>query len=193
MADEVEKIHIGGRLRHARRLQGLSMKQVAERVGCSESFISKLERDLAQPSLSFLHRLATTLGINIASLFDEQEAEADRIFIVRADRRPRIHTQVQSSTDEVVLEQIAPLGANSLLQANIHVVAPRGGGHEEISHVGEEVGLVLEGELELTIEGQTWNLQVGDSFAFPSEFRHRYRNPGEVEARILWVNSPPTF
>ena len=48
MGQDVDQIRIGGRLRHARKIKGLSMKQVAEQVDCSESFISKLERDKVQ-------------------------------------------------------------------------------------------------------------------------------------------------
>ena len=49
---------LGLRLRHARRVVGLTLKQVAEAAGCSESLISKLENDAASPSLAMLHRLA---------------------------------------------------------------------------------------------------------------------------------------
>jgi len=36
-------------------------------------------------------------------------------------------------------------------------------------------------------------LRAGDSFHFPSEVPHGYRNPGRVRTRVLWVNTPPTF
>ena len=51
----------------------------------------------------------------------------------------------------------------------------------------------LEGEFELTVDGTTYSLKAGDSFFFRSELPHSYRNPGAIEARVLWVNAPPTF
>lgn len=193
VVESVEQVHIGGRLRHARKLSGMNMKQVADQVGCSESFISKLERDKVQPSLSLLHRLVTVLGINIANLFDGGRPKDEPVFIMRSGVRPRIHTTKRPKTEGVVLEQVAPLSPNSLLEVNLHVIAPSGGGHEEISHAGEEVGFVLAGEVVLTVCGRTYRLGAGDSFAFPSDLPHAYNNPGTVEARILWVNTPPTF
>jgi hypothetical protein len=36
-------------------------------------------------------------------------------------------------------------------------------------------------------------LAAGDSFFFDSSRPHGYRNVGETVARIVWVNSPPTY
>jgi uncharacterized cupin superfamily protein len=38
-----------------------------------------------------------------------------------------------------------------------------------------------------------YKLGAGDSFAFPSNLAHTYRNPGRKVTRVLWVNTPPTF
>ncbi|MGL6021122.1 MAG: cupin domain-containing protein [Gibbsiella quercinecans] len=63
----------------------------------------------------------------------------------------------------------------------------------QIEHHGEEMGYVLEGELELHLGEDIWHLEPGDSFYFPSHVPHGYRNPGTVVARVLWVNTPVTF
>lgn len=193
MAPDVDQIHIGGRLRHARKIKGLSMKQVADLVDCSESFVSKLERDKVQPSLTLLHRLVAVLGINVSNLFDTNQASEEPAFIVRSGSRPHIQMNTRPNSSGVLLEQVVPLGPKSLLQANIHIVAPQGGGHDAISHVGEEMGFVLEGTIDLHIADRTYRLTAGDSFMFQSELPHAYNNPGETAARVLWVNTPPTF
>lgn len=193
MAQDVDKIHIGGRLRHARKIKGMSMKQVADLVDCSESFVSKLERDKVQPSLTLLHRLVAVLGINVSNLFDTDHNGEEPVFIVRSGSRPRIQMNTRPNSSGVLLEQVVPLGPKSLLQANIHIVAPQGGGHDAISHVGEEMGFVLEGMIDLHVMDRTYRLSAGDSFMFQSELPHAYNNPGETEAYVLWVNTPPTF
>jgi len=193
LAQDVDKIHIGGRLRHARKIKGMSMKQVADLVDCSESFVSKLERDKVQPSLTLLHRLVAVLGINVSNLFDTDHSGEEPVFIVRSGRRPRIQMNTRPNSSGVLLEQVVPLGPKSLLQANIHIVAPQGGGHDAISHVGEEMGFVLEGMIDLHVMDRTYRLSAGDSFMFQSELPHAYNNPGETEAYVLWVNTPPTF
>ena len=63
------EVKIGARLRHARMVRGLTLKQVADAARCSESFVSKLENDKANPSFVMLHRLAGIVGANVAALF----------------------------------------------------------------------------------------------------------------------------
>lgn len=37
------------------------------------------------------------------------------------------------------------------------------------------------------------NLNAGDSFYFPSNLPHAYRDPGKTRLRVVWINTPPTF
>ena len=60
-------------------------------------------------------------------------------------------------------------------------------------HDGEEVGVILEGELELTVGESVNVLRTGDSFFFRSDVTHGYRNVGEGACRVVWINTPPTF
>jgi uncharacterized cupin superfamily protein len=75
------------------------------------------------------------------------------------------------------------------LEANIDHVKPGGSTNGFIEHQGEEMGFVLEGELELTIEGKTVRAQQGDRL-FLSRLPHGNRNSGKTLMRILWVNTP---
>ena len=66
-------------------------------------------------------------------------------------------------------------------------------GEDLLTHSGEEGGVVIEGELELTVAGKTWVLGPGDAYYFDSRLPHRFRNLGKVPARIVSANSPPTI
>ena len=50
-----------------------------------------------------------------------------------------------------------------------------------------------QGELELTVSGQTWVLGPGDSYYFDSRLPHRFRNTGKKPARIVSANTPPSI
>ncbi len=52
-----DDLQIGARLRHARLLEGIRIRELAERVGCAESMISKIENGKVAPSLTMLQRL----------------------------------------------------------------------------------------------------------------------------------------
>jgi transcriptional regulator with XRE-family HTH domain len=186
-------IRIGAKLRHGRMIKGMTLSEVAAGVSTSESFISKLENDKVQPSLAVLHKLVAFLGINVTSLFDDPTEGQGPLFVMRAGERPVIRTSLRHQTDGVNIEGILPSSRNSLLQASIHEVAPGGSGHGLIAHSGEEIGFVLDGTLDLTVGNRSCRINAGDSFFFSSEHPHGYVNPGSTVARILWVNTPPTF
>jgi len=80
-----------------------------------------------------------------------------------------------------------------MLQCNIHIIEPGGASDGQIEHEGEELGYILDGQLELTVENDTYVLNPGDSFHFDSRRPHGYRNATAESARVFWVNTPPTF
>ncbi|CAG9226244.1 Transcriptional regulator, MerR family [Paraburkholderia tropica] len=188
---------LGTRLRHARMVQQMTLKALAEQAGCSESLLSKVEGGHATPSLATLHRLALALDTNVAALVSGPVASASPV--QRASERPAVRfpaaqgARGRSAQHTIVLERLVVPGPGRLLQGDIHVLEPQARSDEQISHAGEELGYVLEGELELTLGDESWRLQAGDSFYFPSTEPHSYRNPGDTVTRVLWINTPPTF
>jgi transcriptional regulator with XRE-family HTH domain len=182
---------IGARLRHARLVKGLLIKQLAERVGVSISLISKYENDKLLPPLTVLHSLVTELETNIGALFEANWTGVD--YVARAGGRPRISAGGDKDAAGVVLERLVPNGKGHLLQGNIHIVAPGGGSMGPMRHEGDEFGYVLDGRLELRIDDALHDLGPGDSFSFPSNLAHTYRNPGREVTRVIWINTPPTF
>jgi quercetin dioxygenase-like cupin family protein/DNA-binding XRE family transcriptional regulator len=189
----VELLRIGSRVRHGRLVRGLKLRELAEKVDCSESLLSKIENDKVQPSLRMLHRILAQLDTSIGALFT-QSGDDERV-VMRAGERQIIPTGANSlrKNSGVKLEWLVPYPESRLLSGSIHIVAPGGGSDGCIAHEGEEVAYVLEGEIELTVNEKTYLLHPGDSFFFPSDLPHGYRNPGDREARIIWINTPPTF
>ena len=183
-----DSVGLGERLRHARRLHRVTLKGVADRIGCSESMLSKIETGRATPSLETLAKLAEALGTSIPALFNDEQ----RLPVTVYQEGERQAIGLGSERDHhTVLERLIPYAEGRLLNANLHVVPPGGGSNGTLSHAGEEVGFVVEGFVELTVDGKTTLLGPGSSFFFGSSLPHSYRNIGTVVAQIVWVNSPP--
>lgn len=188
--DSIALARIGSTLRYQRKLRGMTLSDLARAAACSESMVSKIETASVNPSLTMLSRLAAALDLNV-SVFFAEGAEGD--VVMRAGTRPRLDADALRRGDGVALERLVPHAEGVMLQANIHIVAPGGQSDGLISHVGEEMGYLIAGQLELEVDGRRFLLAPGDSFHFASDLPHGYRNPGAVEARVLWVNTPPTF
>lgn len=85
---------------------------------------------------------------------------------------------------------LSPASADNKLNLVLVHLEPGGStGDELYTHDGEEAGLVLEGEIMLTVDSETWSLKTGDSFRFASRRPYRFSNPAEdTKAVVLWVN-----
>ncbi|WP_374703674.1 helix-turn-helix domain-containing protein [Burkholderia sp. WAC0059] len=176
---------LGRRLRHARLAAGMTLLQLARKAECSESLISKVEKGTAAPSLAMLHRLAVALDTNISTLTAPVEPVAGPV--IRQGERLVIRG------GGIALERVVLPSRNGLLQANIHILEPGAGSDGLIEHTGEEVGLVLEGTVELILGENRYTLHAGDAFSFSSDTPHGYRNAGSTTTRIFWVNTPATY
>lgn len=183
-------VEIGQKLRHLRRLKGLTLMELAEKVDCSESLLSKIENDKVRPSVRILHGLVAALEANVGMLL--QGGSGSEIAL-RPHQRLRFTAASRMPGRGVTMENLIPTPGSALLQATIHLIEPGGGSEGPIEHVGEEAGYVLEGQLELRVGGQLVLLHAGDSFYFRSELPHEFRNPGDTPARVIWVNTPATF
>jgi transcriptional regulator with XRE-family HTH domain len=182
-----EELLIGASLRMARRRKGLTLRQVAESAGVTESFLSQVERDIASPSIATLRRIAVALDTTIGVILDGAGPHGQ---LVRAGERRVVQYPGLMARDEFLTD-----GSGGRLQVIMSVVEPGGGtGAEAYTHESdEECLIVLDGALDLWVGGEEHHLEAGDAIRYSSRVPHRNENPGPGEARVLFVITPPSF
>ena len=181
---------LGSLIRDRRKEVGLSVRDLAERSGFSPSYVSLLERDMVNPSVAALKRVAASLGISVASLMDgPDQRSASNVMVVRSNRRKAI---LYPGSD-IRFELLSP-DLNRKIEF-LWLTVPPGteSGEDGYWHEGEECLVVVKGELELWLEEEKYVLFQGDSVYFESHVPHRWRNSGEEEAVVVWAITPPTF
>jgi transcriptional regulator with XRE-family HTH domain len=183
---------LGYQLKRRRRLKGLRLVDVAASAGISPSLISKIEHNKISPSLSTLHRLARALDTSVSGLFPSHE-HRDPVILKKEQRPVAGSVQGMVQWEGIEAEIIVPHQEHRLLEGFVFLMEPGGHSGGTLQHEGEECGYVLEGLLELTVAGKSYQLSSGESFFFHSDIPHSYRNPGQVTARVIWINTPPTF
>lgn len=178
---------IGSRLRAVRKARGLSLKQVAALVGCTPSYLSMVETEKLDPSVSRLKKIADALGSTIVELFSE--GNSNEHVVLRKDERQRVSVLGSKLLIEILVRQ----GSDKKMDARLAVVAPGGGSAGDYQHPGEEFGYVIRGTLELTVNGTAYILHEGDTFYFNSTSPHRFCNLSDEDVEVLWVNHPPSW
>lgn len=174
----------GAHLRRLRAKGGYSLARVAMAASVSVGFLSAVERGQMTASVATLRRLARFYKVSILSLFDPSEVNPG---IVRPEDR-----KVLEAGHGVRMELLS--WGNTVMEPHLFRVAPSAGSGESYAHEGEEFLYILQGDLEIELDGaEPQLLKQGDSFYFESSTEHRWRNPGKKETVVLWINTPPTF
>lgn len=179
---------IGKKLRELRKANRLTLKQVAQKAGCTESYISQLENGNANPSIATLKKIAAVFNVQIVDFFIDQ-AQDDPI-VVRSNERIDIEFKDGGKTR---IQSMIKNTKNKRMVAFYTTIEPGGGSSGLYTHIGEEFGLILSGEMELTIEDKTYHLKEGDSFYFSSARPHGFANRSKGNTVVAWIVSPPTF
>jgi len=183
----MNSLDVGQRLRAIRLLRRLTLREVADAAGVSESFVSQLERGRSSASVATLQRLAAAVGIEISDLFADESESGPRVLR---------HQERQ-------LLEWGHLGRKALLTPkpfhSLEAVAasfdPGGStGNEPYTHGdSEELLLVLAGRVHLQLGSELLDLSKGDSVNYRSSTPHRVSNPGDEPAEVLFVISPPSY
>jgi len=199
---------LGPRLREVRSAGGLSVRELARRVGCSASLISQIERGVSVPSVGVLYALATELGSSLDYLlFGSGAAPAPAVTAVAVAAAAAVAAPpaavVQRGGDRKIIDLASGvrwerLTPQSEAMTDFLEVIYSPGGHSTderrpLRHDGREYALILSGTLTANIGFESYDLEPGDSIAFDASTPHEYLNKtGEVVRAIsVVVHSEP--
>ncbi|RTR06104.1 cupin domain-containing protein [Halomonas nitroreducens] len=179
MADDV-----GARLRALRNLRGISQRELAKRCGVTHSSLSLIEQGKVSPSVSSLKKILDAIPMSVGDFFTMDLESRDQVFY-SADELADV------GTGDVIYKLVGGNRASRALNFMIETY-PAGAdtGREMIAHQGEEAGVVLEGEIEITIGAETRVLQAGEAYYFDTNVPHRFRNVGDASCRLVSCATP---
>ena len=182
-----EVSHIGPRLRAQRESLGISLRELARRVGVSASLISQIERDKVNPSVSTLYALVRELGLGMGDLFSTGTPAP-----VPAAPGPRVtagERAVISLASGVTWERLTPAADSSVefLRVVYDVGSESCPEDSLMRHGGREYGYVAVGRLGVQVGFERYDLGPGDSISFDSSSPHRLWTIGDEPAEAIWV------
>lgn len=175
--------HLAARLRGLRTQNGLTLDELSERTSVSRSMISLIERGESSPTAVVLNRLATGLGVSLASLFTEVDRTEASPLVRQADQR------VWCDPDSGYLRRVlSPPGHPSPLEL-AEVILPPGArvaydSGPRAAGIGQQVW-ILDGDVEVTTGPDTYHLAAGDCLCMGIDRPNIFRNPTDQPARYL--------
>jgi len=179
-------MELGHRLRTRRQELGLSLRELAERVGLTASFLSQIERDLASPSIESLRKISDALEVPIFHFLIEPDVRSP---VVRRDERALLKLPGSNLTYQLMTPDL-----NRQMEI---FMAEKEPGEEKLTiplrQQTEEFIYVLQGQLEIELGEEVHLLGPGDSVYFDGPLLRRLTACGDTTLRFISVITPPIF
>lgn len=185
---------VGGRLREIRVSMNLSQRGLAELSGVPHGQISMIETNRSSPSVASLRKILGGLGISMSEFFEPDSASSTGVFFKPQDLRDltsRLFTTIGESKRHMSLRQVGDARAHNLQILHERYDPGADTGASMLEHGGSEGGVVISGELEVTVGERSAILKAGDSYLFNSSEPHRFRNISDREVVVVSACSPP--
>ncbi|MCB2127096.1 MAG: cupin domain-containing protein [Rhodobacteraceae bacterium] len=184
----------GARLKDERERRRLSQRQLAAVTGVTSGMISMIEQNRTSPSVATLKKILAGLDISLGEFFAAGTDTGAKWHFRREEFRaitPK--AKLGEAGAGVVFRQIGRPGASAIQMLHETYAAGADTGPELYSHDAEEAGVVIAGQILVTVGEDTQLLSAGDGYLFNSRTPHRFRNPGPAPCVIVSACTPPTF
>ncbi len=179
-------MEFGDRLRRLRSIQGLSVRELARRVGVSGSYISQLECNECRPSFSVLKKISSVLDTPTGVLIEDNFPE--EWVVVRAGARRRLI--VDDPKQQVDYIAFTGNRDKSMQPCVVRLEPGADGPNSTFVHDREDIIYVIEGCLAIRSGPNEYVLSQGDTAYFGFNRPESFRNPGPNHATFFWVVSP---
>lgn len=178
----------GEKIRYIREKKGITMKELAHKIGVTESLISQIERNKVSPAIETLLKILDVLEVDIEYIFSDYKKEKI-VKLVKKNEREKIIRK------DVIYERLSQIKEDEKkdgIEAYYIEILPGGmSGSSEYGHKGKELGIIIEGTGEFFIGGKNYILQEGDSISFSSDVPHFIKNIGNNTLKAYWIITPP--
>jgi HTH-type transcriptional regulator, repressor for puuD len=181
------EINVGQRLKEIRERLGVSQREIARRSGQSSGAVSAIELGKVSPSVETLKRLLDCLDISLADFFAPEGSSPSSAFFGPDD-------MIGVPMGLIHYQQVRRAAKNTPLQF-VHVVVQPGSDTGNVGNpVGtDEVGYILLGEVEATINGETRILRAGSGYMAKGGQKQRFRNVSKSRCEYVFVTAAIGF
>ncbi len=198
-------------------MRGLTLQELAGKVGLTASHISQIERGLTSPSVSALLSIAGALDLPMEHFFaHEQDAPMIARSVLSAHalltRQPapgngsqgaEASTRSRSGEKSPVVipedretiniiggiqwQRLTPTNEEAIEFLELHYAPGASSGEHAYAHRGREFGRVLQGTLLVELGFSRYTLHEGDAITFDCSIPHRFTNIGDDPFIGVWV------
>lgn len=180
---------LGAKIRQLRMRKKIALTELGKHTGLSASMLSQLENGKLIPTLPTLARVAMVFDVGLDYFFGSRR-RAGLFEVVRQDERMRFPSDAEAEKPGFYFEVLAFKANNKPIEAYL-AEFPQREPSETVPHLhaGAELLHLLDGQLEVVYQDETFILDAGDSAYFDASEMHSYRGLSETPARALVISA----
>ena len=163
----------------------MSLGDLSNVSGVAKSMISQIEKNETNPTLATLSRLSQALGTSVEAMVSDAPANSALVQHSKIQDTPRL----QSEDGLCELRIIGSLDTLQFVQWYDFTAKPGGVLKSSPHPQGSVENLtVLQGELEVSVEAETWRATKGETLRYRADRPHMIKNIGDGPAHATMVN-----
>lgn len=196
MAAKRQDKSLGEMIAELRKDKKLSYVDIEQKGIIPAQLVEDIEKGMIGPSIGALKKICKALEIPLTDFFQRAGVSEDDlgsteagndVSLVRKDKRERL--SVKGS--RAVIEALTKTTGKSSFEIILQEVEPKSSGGDWLTHPGEECCFLVQGNIRVHVEDATYELSEGDTLWFKTTQRHKWENPYDQSAVMMWIMSPP--
>lgn len=178
---------IGNIIKEIRKRKGISLSELAEKSGVQIASLSRIEHKKMKGTIDSHLKIANALGVDISELYQKDEKQNDTLEVKIPENITDIFigdtgSSFQVLTNNVLKKRMMPV----LLK-----IEPNGStGTENLPKESEKFIYVLEGKVEVFIDGKSYMLLSKNTLYFDASLTHYIKNIDTQQALLICVTTP---
>ena len=185
---DLERV-IATQVRKLRKSSGLSIGDMAERVGISKAMLSKIENAQTSCSLATLARLAAGLDVPVTSLFRGADSQREAVFVEAGRGAEIVGRGTRVGHHYELLGALR--GQHKRLEPVLVTLTNESEVFPLFQHAGTELLYMLEGVMVYGHGDSEYTLRPGDSLLLDGEAPHGPNELVRLPIRFLAVTAYP--
>ncbi|MGC8782459.1 MAG: helix-turn-helix domain-containing protein [Anaerolineae bacterium] len=176
---------VGERIRRRRQELGLTLRELARRIGMTAGYLSRVENQQITPSLDALQAIAAALRVPMFYFLESAPNEP----VVRAGARRRL----SFPDSHLAYELLTPANSGQLMAVLIRLEPGARRVTPPLVQPNEQMMFVLEGRLMINVDGTTYTLDKHDSIYYNGNLLREFACVGDRDVVVLCVIVPPVL
>jgi len=179
---------LGEKIKSLRTEKRLSLKDLSNISGISAAAIHKIESNGIIPTITTMMKIADAIGKKVSYFIEEEKEDKDVVFVPARNREP-----ILTFKKGLDLQGISAKKYGDFIMTAAYAMVEVGAssGRKSMKHRGEELIYCIQGKVEFHVKDKTYLLTHGDSLHFRTQLDHKWKNVGNIQAKLVWILAVP--